>query len=151
MAECSDDVIKMFKGRYKFLSNFYSSCINYHGDVYSTAEHLFQALKTGSKPLRERVRLAKTPTDAKRIGQVVHIRIDWEDIKTKIMYTVVHLKFIQNRRLEKLLFDTGEAELIEGNFWHDNYWGNCICFKCKYIEGKNQLGKILMVVRSEIL
>ena len=23
------------------------------------------------------------------------------------------------------LIDTGDAMLIEGNWWHDNYWGNC--------------------------
>ena len=40
--------------------------------------------------------------------------------------------------------------LIEGNYWHDNYWGNCLCPKCKEIEGQNQLGKILMKVRSTL-
>lgn len=38
-------------------------------------------------------------------------------------------------------------EIVEGNYWHDNYWGNCTCDKCKNIEGQNKLGKILMKIR----
>jgi hypothetical protein len=39
---------------------------------------------------------------------------------------------------------------LEGNNWHDNTWGNCLCDKCKGIEGKNLLGNILMQVREEL-
>ena len=42
---------------------------------------------------------------------------------------------------------TGLEEIVEGNYWHDNYWGNCTCDKCKNIEGQNKLGKILMKIR----
>lgn len=44
--------------------------------------------------------------------------------------------------LQKLLQDTGDAELIEGNWWHDEFWGVCNGI------GQNQSGKILMVIRS---
>ena len=44
---------------------------------------------------------------------------------------------------------TGDAELIEGNTWHDNYWGVCSCSKCNG-RGKNRLGKLLMKVREEL-
>ena len=45
--------------------------------------------------------------------------------------------------MDKLL-DTGDTELIEGNNWHDTFWGVC---KGK---GQNNLGKILMEVRKDI-
>jgi len=139
-----------FTDTYKFLSNFYNSPISYQKEVYPTAEHLYQALKTKNKVLRKQIRLSQTPGKAKRMGQRVHLREDWEKIKNKIMYMVVLSKFLQNHTLEKALLRTGETILIEDNYWHDNYWGNCLCPKCKQIKGENQLGKILMKVRKTI-
>ena len=58
-------------------------------------------------------------------------------------------KFAIPELREKLLA-TKDAELIEGNWWHDNFWGNCLCSKCKDIQGKNMLGKLLMKEREQI-
>ena len=55
-------------------------------------------------------------------------------------------KFTRNRDLKEKLLATGDAELIEGNTWHDTYWGYDITKK----RGKNKLGKILMVVREDL-
>jgi hypothetical protein len=49
---------------------------------------------------------------------------------------------------KSLLLSTENMFLEEGNYWHDNFWGNCYCKKCKNIIGKNQLGKLLMKVRK---
>jgi predicted NAD-dependent protein-ADP-ribosyltransferase YbiA (DUF1768 family) len=67
------------------------------------------------------------------------------------MYSVVKAKFEQNPDLAKMLIETGDAELVEGNNWCDNYFGNCICNRCVGVKGKNVLGKILMRVREEHL
>jgi hypothetical protein len=40
--------------------------------------------------------------------------------------------------------------LIEGNWWHDNFYGSCTCNKCVN-KGENNLGKILMKIREELL
>ena len=66
------------------------------------------------------------------------------------MDEVLIAKFTQNPSLKEQLLDTGDVELIEGNTWHDNYWGNCTCSKCSGIIGRNQLGKTLMNIREEI-
>ena len=66
------------------------------------------------------------------------------------MYFLVLLKFQSHEDLRNQLFATGDAELIEGNDWHDNYWGNCECPRCVSIEGQNHLGKILMRVRNNL-
>ena len=60
------------------------------------------------------------------------------------MKWVIGLKFTQNQEIKEKLLATGNSILIEGNYWHDNFWGNCLCSKCKYIKGRNNLGKILM-------
>jgi predicted NAD-dependent protein-ADP-ribosyltransferase YbiA (DUF1768 family) len=39
--------------------------------------------------------------------------------------------------------------MVEDNWWHDNYWGDCHCFQCFRI-GINMLGQIWMQVREEI-
>ena len=66
------------------------------------------------------------------------------------MYDIVKAKFSQNENLRQMLLDTNNEELIEGNWWHDNCWGDCSCERCKDIKGQNNLGKILMRVREEI-
>ena len=65
------------------------------------------------------------------------------------MYQGLKLKFSDPILKEKLLA-TGNEKLEEGNWWHDNFWGNCYCPKCKNIEGVNKLGKLLMLLRKEL-
>jgi predicted NAD-dependent protein-ADP-ribosyltransferase YbiA (DUF1768 family) len=43
---------------------------------------------------------------------------------------------------------TGDAILVEQNHWHDNYYGDCVCDRCKDIPGQNRLGRILMELRK---
>jgi predicted NAD-dependent protein-ADP-ribosyltransferase YbiA (DUF1768 family) len=49
------------------------------------------------------------------------------------------------------LLATGDEELMEGNTWHDNTWGNCVCAKCQNTPGRNMLGMLLMELRQEIM
>jgi predicted NAD-dependent protein-ADP-ribosyltransferase YbiA (DUF1768 family) len=55
----------------------------------------------------------------------------------------------KNEELKQLLNETGDEELVEGNWWHDNFFGVCTCEPCKG-SGQNNLGKILMKIRTEI-
>ena len=64
------------------------------------------------------------------------------------MSTTLFMKFGQNNDLREKLFKTGDLLLVEGNYWHDNYWGDCFCDKCKGRKGENFLGRILMNVRT---
>ena len=68
------------------------------------------------------------------------------------MEEFVSRKF-QIPELRNKLLATGDANLVEGNTWCDNYWGICTCSKCinnPVIDEKNKLGTILMKVRNEI-
>ncbi len=137
-------VIDSFQDEYRFLSNFFLSEVNYKGVIWPSSEHLYQALKTLDLIKREEIRQA-TPGKAKRLGKKVEMRSDWDEVKDQIMSDVVWLKFSQNPELAQKLIETGDAELIEGNWWGDTYWGVC---KGK---GQNKLGEILQGIRSRLM
>ena len=142
-------MIDCFDGEFAFLSNFHPSMITVDGIEFPTVEHLFQAAKTVSLVEREKIAAAATPGQAKRLGRNVILCDNWEEIKDDVMLNALRLKFAILSFREKLLA-TGDEELVEGNTWHDNTWGNCSCDRCKNIEGQNRLGKMLMQVREEI-
>ena len=144
-------MIDSFSGKNEFLSNFYPSPILYCDKEYATAEHLYQSLKTTVEAEKEQVRLARTPGRAKRAGAKVTLRLDWEEVKIDAMRLVVGLKFGQHPKLLQFLLDTDLHRIAEGNYWHDNFWGDCGCKKCADVMGKNWLGIILMEVRMRAL
>ena len=137
--------ILMFKDKFNFLSNFYPSIIYYESYIYPTVEHAFQASKTIDKELKEIIRDMLTAGKAKKYGRYVPLRIDWEDIKLNIMEEILKIKFTLSSFKEKLLA-TENIELIEGNYWNDQFWG----FDLKENKGQNHLGKILMKIRDEL-
>jgi ribA/ribD-fused uncharacterized protein len=145
--------ISKFSGDWAFLSNFAPIVADWEGILYPTAEHAFQAAKTDNEHQRFRIYQATTPKRAKLLGRSVDLRSDWEEgFKLVAMEHVVTSKFTLFEDKKTMLLSTNGAELVEGNYWHDNFWGNCYCGRnssCTY-GGKNHLGKILMKVREEI-
>jgi ribA/ribD-fused uncharacterized protein len=137
----ADDTVESFHGPYRFLSNFYPCDIRWHGMSFPTLEHAFQAAKCSTDWEREMIRKASTPGQAKRLGRRVNLRSDWEDVKLDIMWRLLCYKF-RYEDLKSALLATGDAQLIEGNDWHDYYWGVCNGV------GENHLGKLLMRVRK---
>jgi len=135
-------IIRKFSGYYKFLSNFYPCFEN-----EKTVEHFYQAAKATNHEDERKILEAKTPAQAKRLGKEIKIRKNWEYDKLKVMTALVKKKF-ENQELKQKLLQTGDATLVEGNIWHDNYWGDCYCSKCKDIKGLNKLGKIIMKIRT---
>jgi len=143
--------ISLFKNEFGFLSNFHISPFVWNGYCWNTVEHAYQAAKAKFFNDRWLIRIAKTPAIAKNLGRSVSLREDWEQVKVSIMTELVWLKFEYNPTLRDKLIDTDPAELVEGNWWHDNFWGDCFCKKCLKQEGKNMLGFILMEVRKDLL
>lgn len=132
-----------FRGKYFFLSNFYSCMVEYEGKRYQSAEAAFQAAKTLDEHERS-LFTELSPSQAKQRGRRIPLRDDWEDIKVQVMRDVCFAKFSQNESLKQRLLDTGDAMLEEGNNWGDTFWGIVAGY------GENQLGKVLMGVRSAL-
>ncbi len=146
-------IISRFRGKYRFLSNFSESTFTFEGFRYPTVEHAYQERKTLDINQREVIRNAPNAPLAAGIGRSksTTLRSDWYSIKGKIMAELVYEKFKQNPESAKMLIETGDAILIEGNYWHDNYFGICSCVECH--EGDqplNILGEILMDVRYNL-
>jgi len=141
-------MIKHFKDEYRFLSNFAPVRVEFEGATYASVEHAYVAAKTLNPVLRHEVKGIPTAAQAKQFGKSLSLRPDWENVRLSIMEKLVRQKF-SNTEYGEQLFATGSVPIVEGNFWHDNFWGSCVCTNCGD-KGKNNLGKILMKVREEL-
>lgn len=150
-------MIDKFDGEYAFLSNFYPVRIYLEGLTYPTVEHAYVASKTFD--VKFKTAISKIPAHqagkAKRMGSSkgmqkfgCTIKTNWDMIwRDETMFRILILKFQYDQLRERLKKTTGH-ELVEGNYWHDNYWGNCYCPKCQGTPGENKLGKMLMNIRE---
>lgn len=135
--------ITLFRSKYGFLSNFYSCEIEYEGIKYPTTEHAYQAAKFDDPEIKMQIASLPSPLAAKQAGKLSIVSDDWRAKSLQVMYDVCKLKFEQPKFRDRLLA-TGDAELVEGNTWGDDFWGMCNG------QGSNYLGRILMKIRSEI-
>lgn len=131
---------------YGEFSNFAPYPINLAGKRWPTSEHYFQAQKFKDPAAREKIRKAKTPMIAARMGRdrSTPLRRDWESVKVGVMTEAVLAKFTQHDDLRELLLATGDALLIEHTD-NDSYWGDG-----GDGSGKNMLGQVLMRVRERL-
>lgn len=136
--------IETFRGDYHFLSNFYEhESIEFNGLMFNSVESAFQSQKS-ENPIEQHRFQFMSPDEAKKAGKGVKpLRPDWDKIRLQVMEDCLRLKFAIPKLREKLL-ETGQAKLIEGNWWRDFWWGVCEG------RGENHLGKLLMKVRSEL-
>ena len=162
----TDTHIYGFFDRHRYLSNFHLHPVDYEGIRYPSNENAYHAAKVlpGSTQVffvNRHSFLLINPPQAKSLGRRVNLRNDWlfelpprdqrnDDqgililqIRDKIMYELNVIKF-QDPELRKLLLETGDLYLEETNWWKDDYWG------VWEGNGLNKLGRILMLIRSNI-
>lgn len=144
----SNDIVS-FSGEYRYLSNFWICNIVLPTRIgvitFASSEHAYQAFKAKSDEDFKRIAFAKSPGETKRLGRIIDMRDDWEEIKLSVMTNIVQQKFKQNRDLMDLLLSTKGRKLVEGNTWGDTFWG-----ESPIGTGRNELGKILMSIRDDI-
>lgn len=142
--------ITKFEGEHAFLSNFYQcQFVTESGELAPTVEHAYQAAKTTNRLLAAAIRNAPTAGQAKRAGNAVRLRPDWDAVKVAVMRSLLRRKF-QYPLLRQMLLDTGDAVLVEGNQHHNSFWGACSCPTCGAKAALNMLGELLMEIREEI-
>ncbi len=144
------------------LANFGPIMVTTRGgqDSFKTSEHLYQMTKfmPSEKEIREAIKDAETPGEAKRIAHKnkKRIRKDWEGLRKKVMMGVMRLKIRQNLELQTELLGTGDRFIYEdadqyapesptiGQIAELRRWG------IYRGEGENWIGEILMSLRSEL-
>lgn len=129
---------------YGWLSNFSNHKFSLRGIYWHSVEYFYQAQKYLDQEIIHRIRLAESPIKAKKIGEnsLLVPRLDWEEVKIRVMEEGIYAKFEQNRKLRELLLAT-ERELLIHYSEHDLFWG-----QTKDGIGENQLGNIIMEVRQ---
>lgn len=135
--------IKVFKNQYYFLSNFYPCLVEYEGRTYPSSECAYQAAKSLDPEVRRFFETVSNSMSARRWGNKIQLRPDWDIARYDIMYQILKSKF-KIPKLRKMLIDTEDAYLEEGNMHGDKYWGTVKG------QGQNNLGKLLMKIRDEI-
>lgn len=143
-----DQNIKGFFGEYRWLSNFHECKIKFRELDFNCSEAAYMYAKLEVDNNFEQYNSMKDlkPWEVKKWGRSVKLREDWEEIKFTVMRNILYDKFTRNLDLKEKLIATGDKYLEESNNWRDTCWGFDINLK----KGENNLGKILMEIRSEI-
>lgn len=120
---------------------------NLEDKEWPTVEHYFQAMKFVDPNYREKIRLAETPKQARKLGRTrfKKIRKDWKKVKVVFMTRGVYTKCKTFTNVADALLETADKKLVE-NSVYDYYWG---CGRDR--RGTNQYGEVLMNVRKKLM
>jgi ribA/ribD-fused uncharacterized protein len=133
--------IKGFFQDYRWLSNFHVCKVFHAQREYTSTEAAYMAAKTHDPDIKN-IFQKLDPKEARRKGQEIKLREDWDDVRLRTMFWVNMSKYMLNNDLKQQLIATGSKYLEETNWWNDKFWG-----VCKGI-GENHLGNILMHIRE---
>lgn len=141
-------VIEFYKefGELGYLANYSNHGFYKNGIFYKTVEHYYQSEKFDDKDIKNKIINALTPKEASNIGRDRgNIRKDnFKSVKNRVMYEGILEKFRQNRDIAYKLIETRNEEIAEATI-DEYYWGIG-----KDKTGQNNIGKILMQVRTKI-
>jgi hypothetical protein len=140
-------MIKEFKGKYQWLSNFYPCSILYHGRMFRSVEHAYQSAKSDNTFWINFCLRTEDPGKVKtKSNNLEYDKELWKTKSLKVMERLLTQKF-NMEPFRSLLLDTDNEELQEGNTWHDTFWG----VDLKTGQGQNHLGKLIMLIRDRLL
>lgn len=150
----TDKEIKGFFGEYRFLSNFWPAKVFLDGEQYACVENAYQASKY-KKESREYL-LKCSPKEAIIFSKENIIDAcpfeKWEEVKFRVMKNLLTQKFNKELNPEnyKKLKETDNKYLEETNYWNDTYWGVSKSDAKEEGMGDNNLGILLMEIRSRL-
>ncbi|HRP94949.1 MAG TPA: NADAR family protein [Rhodocyclaceae bacterium] len=147
------DEIRFYRANekpYGAFSNLYRRPVEFEGELFTTAEHAYQAGKARKPEVRRWLMAAPTPALLAMAAHGLYvwdIAPNWSKIKFERMKGVLRAKFTQHEDLRELLLSTGSARLVESatvNNAVNRLWGEVNGV------GQNKLGQLLMEVRDEL-
>ncbi|MEO3825375.1 NADAR family protein [Actinomadura sp. B10D3] len=125
------------------LQNDYPSQIEVGNVVYPSVKHAYWALSTSEPEVRERIRLAERPYDAKKMAEEAPRVENWAQARTAVMAGLLRAKYDQHPDLAEILLGTGDSPLAHGGTGSE-HWGT------HGATGRNWVGRLLELVRSEL-
>lgn len=139
-------IIGSTNGPFGEMSNFSLHPVFEDGVIWPTSEHLYQSRKFDSAEVRDLIRRASGPADAKARARVNRDQTidDWEALQLTFMYSTIKLKLSQNPEVKFALLGTKDREIVEHS-GDDAFWGRTSDGK-----GNNYFGKTLMFLRDEM-
>ena len=146
--DTNSDVLYLSRSDYEEqLGCFSAHSFSLDGDQWPTVEHYYQAAKFTHNPTyRQKIMQAKTPDQARKLGQtwLRRKRGDWKAIRETMMTRAVYIKCRTHPDIAAALLQTGTTKLVE-NSLYDYYWG---CGRDQ--RGENRYGTVLMNVRTKL-
>lgn len=149
LAEKMDEFIGFYPREFFCLDNFSSFAVIHGGVKYPTVEHAYQSLKfVDTVPeIAKEIAECFSAHEAQKIAYANKDKQNpnWDEIKVDIMEELLRLKLEQNPYVKKKLLQTKDYIICEDSP-KDVFWGIGL-----NRDGQNQLGKLWMKLRSELL
>jgi ribA/ribD-fused uncharacterized protein len=143
-----DESINFVETRFMYLSPFSAHPVKIWDEVFSTAEHAYQASRIKAGAEHDAIKNAPSPLDAWREGQKhknnPDLQVPGFD-KDAIMEEIFRAKMAQHPDIAVILKESGDSLLLKV-IDTDSYWGTG-----KDGLGENRMGKIWMKLRAELL
>lgn len=138
--------INFVESRWHYLSPFSAHEIEVDGVVYKTVEHAYQALRM-VPAVRVRVMQTASPLEAWRVAQQLKTegKLDPAHDKDELMERIFRAKLDQHPDIRDMLKESGDRELLKV-YDTDYYWGTGAD-----LSGENQMGKLWMKLRQELI
>ena len=145
---------------YGFLSNWYQSDFEIDGIRFTSMEQYMmfkKAICFNDENIAKQILSNNDVAKIKELGRLVSGYDDhiWNGVRQIIIYEGLLAKFSQNENLMSILFETGDATLVECAV-KDRIWGIGISMtdSNRFIpsewQGQNLLGYALMLVRDRL-
>ena len=133
------------------LDNFSAFCVKIDGIKYKTVEHAFQTIKflDSAPEIADKIKNSNSPFEARELAYNYKLlrRKDWGQVKYDIMEMLLRQKVNQNAYVREKLINTSPYTIVEDCGEDDDKdWGCGLDG-----TGNNNLGKLWMQVREEIL
>jgi ribA/ribD-fused uncharacterized protein len=128
------------------LASFSKHGFELDGADWPSVEHYFQAMAFEDPALRELVRAAAHPAEARKQARKHRRkrRRDWDKVKVTVMTRGTYIKCRTHPEVAEALLETGELHIVETSLY-DYFWG------CgRDLRGHNHYGNVLLNVRDKL-
>lgn len=140
--------IDNFNGDFAFLNNDYPCDVHFDGAMYPNVFNAFQAARDSTGMYRSHFQKPLSVYQRHELSRKIQDPKDWGARRLVVMETLLRDKFKRHRDLRKKLGKTGRRELV--NAYADESRANLFWGKVGK-QGYNHLGRLLGVIRSDIL